>query len=458
MARVGYGRHVKVVDLSSFPDDDSYQVGTNEWNDDISPKGMLGFTPTTSTTTISGGALLITDSVCVVAAESGTADDLDSITLTNTSEYDLIYLFADAGDTITLEHGGQNGALNVNGEVSTISGSPETLSETKPTILIRRGSYWYGYGGGSASNLTVSNLAAATLVIESEGISSNDNDTTIPTSAAVKDYVDSTPVGDITSVVAGSGLTGGGTTADVTLNVIGGTGITANANDMAIDNTVTTLTGSQTLTNKTLTAPTLTTPALGTPASGVLTNCTALPAAQVSQGTMASGMVLVAPVLGTPASGALTNCTALPAAQVTQGTMASGMVLVAPVLGTPASGALTNCTALPAAQVTQGTMASGMVLVAPALGTPASGVATNLTGTATNLTAGIASTAVTVSNNAIGIAQLAGITRGKIIVGDASGDPALLTVGAEDTVLTVDSSGDVGWEACSKWNNQIFTR
>ena len=34
-----------------------------------------------------------------------------------------------------------------------------------------------------------------------------------------------------------------------------------------------------TLTNKTLTSPVLTTPALGTPASGVLTNCTGIPAA-----------------------------------------------------------------------------------------------------------------------------------------------------------------------------------
>jgi hypothetical protein len=46
--------------------------------------------------------------------------------------------------------------------------------------------------------------------------------------------------GDITGVTAGTGLTGGGTSGTVSL---------------AIDSTVTTLTGSQTLTNKTLTAP-----------------------------------------------------------------------------------------------------------------------------------------------------------------------------------------------------------
>jgi len=48
--------------------------------------------------------------------------------------------------------------------------------------------------------------------------------------------------GDITSVVAGAGMTGGGTAGDVTLNVIGGDGITANANDVAVTAAQTTIT------------------------------------------------------------------------------------------------------------------------------------------------------------------------------------------------------------------------
>jgi hypothetical protein len=44
--------------------------------------------------------------------------------------------------------------------------------------------------GNSLSNVEVADFAASAVVVESEGIGSNDNDSTLPTSAAVKDYVD----------------------------------------------------------------------------------------------------------------------------------------------------------------------------------------------------------------------------------------------------------------------------
>ena len=49
-------------------------------------------------------------------------------------------------------------------------------------------------------------------------------------------FVDVTAIGGtVTGVVAGDGLTGGGVAGTVTLNVVAGTGMTVNANDIAID-------------------------------------------------------------------------------------------------------------------------------------------------------------------------------------------------------------------------------
>tara|TARA_B100001564_G_scaffold356546_1_gene370943 strand:- start:424 stop:4170 length:3747 start_codon:yes stop_codon:yes gene_type:complete len=53
------------------------------------------------------------------------------------------------------------------------------------------------------TSVTFSDIAAAAIVTEAEGISSNDNDTTLPTSAAVKDYVDSNTGGSGSSLIRG---------------------------------------------------------------------------------------------------------------------------------------------------------------------------------------------------------------------------------------------------------------
>ena len=308
MARKAYGLHATQVNLSSYPDDGTSPVGSAEWNEALDNEGMLGFSKQNATTAISGGALLITDTVCVATGEGGNADDLDSITLTNTSEYDIVYLFGQAGYDITLKHGGQNGSLNVNGEVSTVSGSDEVLSATKPTILIRVGNYWYGYGGGSASNLTTSSLAAATLVIESEGIGSNDNDTTLPTSAAVKDYVDAqvatedtiTELNDTTISSIGSGELlkwNGSAWINQTLAEAGIASSGAKLSDFAatssseLAGTISDETGSGALVFAT--SPTFVTPALGTPASGVATNLTGT-AASLTAGTVSDNAITLA--------------------------------------------------------------------------------------------------------------------------------------------------------------------
>ena len=115
--------------------------------------------------------------------------------------------------------------------------------------------------GNSLSNVEVADLAASAVVTESEGIGSNDNDTTLPTSAAVKDYVDTQITAEDLDITTDSGTIAIDLDSE-TLTVAGGTGLdssaTGNTVTLAIDSTVATLSGTQTLTNKSIDATQLT--------------------------------------------------------------------------------------------------------------------------------------------------------------------------------------------------------
>ena len=116
--------------------------------------------------------------------------------------------------------------------------------------------------GNSISNIDVADFKASAIVLESEGIGSNDNDTTLPTSAAVKDYVDTQITAEDLDITADDSTAISIDLDSEVLHFAGGNGISTSVSEntvtTAIDTgTVVTLTDSQTLTNKVLTNPTI---------------------------------------------------------------------------------------------------------------------------------------------------------------------------------------------------------
>ena len=104
MARKAYSKHATQVNTSSFPDDGSSAIGTNEWNANPDQGGMLGFT--IATKTIASGALTPIDSANKVTGEGSANDNLDFITYgsaNDIAEEDIIFLYKNA-NVITVRH------------------------------------------------------------------------------------------------------------------------------------------------------------------------------------------------------------------------------------------------------------------------------------------------------------------------------------------------------------------
>jgi hypothetical protein len=214
--------------------------------------GSLTLGSSTAVSSVLDEDNMVSDSATALATQQSIKAYVDAVT-TSLNQQDLDFQGDSGGalnidlDTETLTIAGGTGIDTVgSGNTLTISIDGTVVTGSSTDTFTNKTIDANG-SGNSITNLEVADFASGVLDTDITSVSSSDD--TLASAKAIKTYVDAqvatVPTGDITAVTAGTGLSGGGTTGAVTLNI-----------DTA---TTVDLSTSQALSNKTLTSPVINT-------------------------------------------------------------------------------------------------------------------------------------------------------------------------------------------------------
>jgi hypothetical protein len=159
-------------------------------------------------------------------------------------------------DTLTIA-GGTGITSTISGDIVTLA-IDSTVTTASSTNTFTNKTIDANGTGNSITNLEVADFASGVIDTNISSVSASDD--TLASAKAIKTYVDNQVANQMTTfTIADDSSTTSTITQNDTLRLLGGTGISSTVSGdqvtFAIDNTVTTNDGIQTLTNKTLTTP-----------------------------------------------------------------------------------------------------------------------------------------------------------------------------------------------------------
>jgi hypothetical protein len=220
--------------------------------DDVVINGTtIGHTDDTDLMTVASGLLTVAGEV------SMTTLDIGGTNVTSTAA-ELNIVDGDTSAGTTAVAGGDGIVTNDGGTMrqTTVDTFDTYLAATSKTLTNKT----IDVDNNTVSNIEVDNFKSGVLDTDLSSVAGTD--TTLASAKAIKAYVDAQVTA---SDLDFQGDSGGALSIDLdseTLDIAGGTGIdtsgSSNTLTVAIDSTVATLTGTQTLTNKSMTAPILT--------------------------------------------------------------------------------------------------------------------------------------------------------------------------------------------------------